>query len=430
MNYESAREYISNISKKGNVLGLESIENLMNRLGNVQEQLKVVHIAGTNGKGSTLAYLQSVLSLAGYKTGRYNSPAVFDILEVFTIDGQNITREDYAKYVTLVAEKCQEMEREGYPHPTYFEMETAMAYTYFYDKKCDVVLIETGMGGDTDATNVVKHTLLSILAPVSMDHMQFLGNTLEEIAAHKAGIIKHRSTVVTGLQEPEVYTVIKKKARDMAADYCEMGTPDNIQIDETNITFDYKNYQALKIRMKGTFQTYNAALCVEAVTILREKGFHISDEELYKGLWNTVWHGRFEKLSDRPLIIFDGGHNPGAAKNLRESIQIYFTNKKIVYIIGVLADKDYNQVLRLTADLAEYIITITPRNNVRALDGRKLLETVKQYNEHASYAASIEEAIKQATDIAGDEGGIMIFGSLSYLSDMKQAVMTELHSAE
>ena len=423
MNYESAREYINNISKKGNVLGLESIKNLMNRLDNVQDQLKVVHIAGTNGKGSTLAYLQSVLSLAGYKTGRYNSPAVFDYLEVFSINGQNMTREDYAKYVTIVAEKCQEMEREGFPHPTYFEMETAVAYKYFYDMNCDVVLMETGMGGDTDATNVTEHTILSLISPISLDHMQFLGNTLEEIAGHKAGIIKHNSVVVTAIQESEVYEVIQKKAQEMNSEYRRMEQPSAIRFFDNRTIFDYKGYKDLQIQMKGNFQVYNASLCIEAVEILRTKGFELSDEMLYQGLQNTVWHGRFEKLCDKPLIIFDGGHNPDAAKNLRESIEIYFTNKKIVYIIGVLADKDYNQVLKLTADLAKYIITITPQNNARALDGRKLLETVKRYNKNAGYASSIEEAVAQAKELAGENGGVMIFGSLSYLSDIQDVIL-------
>ena len=379
MDYQTAREFINNVSKKGSILGLESIKRLMDKLGNVQDELKVVHIAGTNGKGSTLAYMLSVLKVAGYKTGRYNSPAVFDCLEVFSINGENISRDDYAKYMTIIKEKCDEIVNEGFEMPTYFEVETAFAYKYFYDKKCDVVLIETGMGGDYDATNVVNNTILSILSSISMDHMQFLGNTIEEIAYHK-----------------------------------------------NRTLFDYDEMKDLETPLRGTFQVINAGLAISALRILGKTSFNITDNNIRTGIKNTIWHGRFEKLSDAPLIYLDGGHNPGAAEYIRKSIEIYFTNRKIVYIIGVLADKDYDTVLRKTADLASSIITVTPPKNSRALSGDDLRKTALKYNSNVLYEENITDAVKTAVKTAGSDGGIMIFGSLSYLSEIEKTLRGDL----
>lgn len=426
MDYQTAREFINNVSKKGSILGLESIKRLMYKLGNVQDELKVVHIAGTNGKGSTLAYMLSVLKVAGYKTGRYNSPAVFDCLEVFSINGENISRDDYAKYMTIIKEKCDEIVNEGFEMPTYFEVETAFAYKYFYDKKCDVVLIETGMGGDYDATNVVNNTILSILSSISMDHMQFLGNTIEEIAYHKSGIIKNGSRVITAIQDERAMNVIRKTAEEKNAEIYVMKEPYNIRYEENRTLFDYDEMKDLETPLRGTFQVINAGLAISALRILGKTSFNITDNNIRTGIKNTIWHGRFEKLSDAPLIYLDGGHNPGAAEYIRKSIEIYFTNRKIVYIIGVLADKDYDTVLRKTADLASSIITVTPPKNSRALSGDDLRKTALKYNSNVLYEENITDAVKTAVKTAGNDGGIMIFGSLSYLSEIEKTLRGDL----
>lgn len=425
MNYKEAREYMGNAEKRGSILGLATMRNLMKKLGNVQDELKILHIAGTNGKGSTLAFLSEILKQAGYQVGKYTSPAVFDYREIFTINGNFISEEEYAKCVTKIAQAVAKMEASGEPLPTVFEMETALAYLYFYKQNCDIVLMETGMGGDEDATNVCNHTLLSILTPISLDHMAFLGDTISEIATHKAGIIKQNSAVVSAIQESDAKEVIEKTAKGQNAFYIQTGKPENIIYEAAKTMFDYRSsngvwFEDLNITMLGAFQPENACVAVEAALYLNQNGFPVTNEQIRTGLKLARWHGRFEKLGESPAIYFDGGHNPGAAEYIRKSIEIYFTNRKIVYIIGVLADKDYESVLKQTAEYASEIITVTPHNK-RALDGEKLKETALQYHENVLFVPDIGQAVKQALHHAGGDGVILIFGSLSYLNEVKEA---------
>lgn len=431
MTYQEAREFVNQAAKKGSILGLETMKRLMEKLKNPQDQQNVIHIAGTNGKGSTLAYLTSILKKAGYRVGRYNSPAVFDYLEIFTINDVNISEADYAKYMEEIAKACDVLVEEGFDMPTAFEIETALAYLYFYGEKCDVTLIETGMGGDEDATNIVKNTIISIISSISMDHMRFLGNTVLEIASHKAGIIKDNSVVVCAVQSEdhskEIEDVIQGMAMKKHADFIKVNEPENLVFHNEETLFDYclasdeKRYH-LSTGLLGVFQPYNASAAIETAICLRKKGFHIKDEDIVLGILETKWHGRFEKIRNSPLIYFDGGHNPDAAKLLAKSMEIYFTNKKIIYIIGVLADKDYDKILALTAGFADTIITITP-NNIRALDGEALMREAKKYHHHARNVESIDEAIKKAVGMSGKDGVVFIFGSLSYLKEAREACL-------
>lgn len=423
MNYIEATIYMNEARKKGSILGLENMKNLMDKLDNVQDKIKVLHIAGTNGKGSTSAYLSEILMEAGYKVGRYTSPAVFDYLEVFKINNQMMTEEEYGEILQEIKIKIDEMENEGKEIPTAFEIETAMAFLYFYKSNCDFAIIEVGMGGITDATNVLNNPFLSIITSISMDHMEFLGNTLTKIAEKKAGIIKKGCRVVSSAQEEEVLKVIREEAVNKK---CELSIADNVKgvlsRDYTDICYkgtDGKEYY-VTTSMLGSFQIQNVATAIEAAISLRKAGINISDENIRLGIKNTVWHGRFEKISERPDIYFDGGHNPGAAVNIRDTVEIYFTNRKIIYIIGVLADKDYDEVLKITASLASEIITVTPPDNIRALDGKILMETVKKYNENVTYADSLQEAVRQGKQAAGENGVVIIFGSLSYLGRIKR----------
>lgn len=424
MNYGEAREYVTQAGQKGIVLGLENMKKLMKELGNVQDELKVLHIAGTNGKGSTLAYISEILKQAGYKVGKYTSPAVFDYLELFTINDEPISEESYAETISIIAQAVNRLKESGEDSPTAFEIETALAYLYFYREKCDIVLIETGMGGDLDATNVVNNTLISIFTTISLDHMQALGDTIREISMHKAGIIKKNSVVVSAVQEESGEDEIKKAAHKNGALYIQAGIPKNIQYRQEKTIFDYESadnteLKELETSMLGTYQPYNICVAVETVLCLKKKGFHITDETIRNGIKKALWHGRFEKSGGHPLVIFDGGHNPDAALHIRKSIEIYFTNRKIIYIIGVLADKNYDGVLKRTADLADEIITVTP-DNKRALNGEVLKETAKKYNENVSFASTIQLAIDKAIKAAGAEGVVIIFGSLSYLSGIRE----------
>lgn len=426
MNYKEARKYIDEALKKGSILGLDNITHLMNMLGDVQDQLRVIHIAGTNGKGSTAAYLESILSEAGYKVGRYTSPAVFDYLEIFKINSVNINEDEYASIMTKIANAIEQMKERGYESPTAFEIETALAYVYFYQNKCDFAIIETGLGGRYDATNVINNTLVSVITSISMDHMQFLGNTIEEIAGNKAGIIKNHSTVISSQQEEKALNVIKNEAK-LNDSECRVANEASFVVFTPNCTkFKYtstngNSYENIETVMLGTFQPTNVCTAIEAAEFLDHKGYKISKNQMIEGIKKTIWHGRFEKINDQPLMYFDGGHNPGAAENIRRSVEIYFTNKKIVYIIGVLADKDYTQVLELTAPLADIIYTITP-DNKRALNGQELRDTALIYNKNVFYSETIQEAVKSAEESAGEDGVVLIFGSLSYLNDVKKCI--------
>ena len=426
MNYEEAREYINKAALKGSIMGLDNIVNLMSELGNVQDRLNVVHIAGTNGKGSVSAYIYEILLEAGYKVGRYTSPAVFDYLEIFSVNNISISKEEYSRVMTEVRQAADIMKSKDMTEPTAFEIETAAAYKYFYDSKCDVVIIETGMGGTDDATNVVSNPLISVITSISMDHMQYLGDTLEKIAENKAGIIKKNGNVVTAPQKDSVLRVLKNKADMENAHIVTAQSMESTVFTPDKTMCIYKSNSKtiydLETCMLGTFQTFNMAVAVEVAEKLKDKGLFIYKEHIENGIKNAKWHGRFERIARQPEIYFDGGHNPGAADNIRNTLEIYFTNRKIIYIIGVLADKDYDSVLSVTAGLARYIITITPPDNKRALNGKELLKTVYKYNRNAEYADNLENAVVKAKELAGSEGIVIIFGSLSYLGKIKDIV--------
>ncbi|MCR5837943.1 MAG: bifunctional folylpolyglutamate synthase/dihydrofolate synthase [Lachnospiraceae bacterium] len=428
MNCKESLDYISSVSIYGSVLGLDSIKELLKRLDNPQNKLKAVHIAGTNGKGSTIAFIESALKNAGYKVGKYSSPAVYEYFEIITINGDNITGDDYAKCMTLVKACCDAMVKEGLAHPTPFEIETALAFLYFSINKCDMVLVETGMGGETDATNVFDKVLCSIITPISLDHMQFLGDSIEKIAQVKAGIIVKNCPVVVADQTKEAIDVIKKVAADKKSPVIVTDEITNIEEKDGRLHFTYKEYSDLVPFMPGVYQSINAAVAIEVLRILEECGFRVlSEDNIKKALEQASLCGRFEKISDSPVMILDGAHNPGAAAQLQKTVGLYFTNKKLAFIMGVLADKDYDKVARIMAPLADFIVTITP-NNKRALDADSLKETVSKYNANVVSSDSLENAYNILLEKynLGEIDAILAFGSLSYLGELKRLVRREV----
>lgn len=428
MNYEESRKYIQDASSRGSVLGLDNIVNLMNKLGNVQDSLKVVHIAGTNGKGSTSAYITQILIEAGYTVGRYTSPAVFDYMEMFTINNINISEDEYAVNMTIIKKAIDEMEAEHMTLPTSFEIETALAYLYFYRNKCDIAIIETGMGGRLDATNIVKSPLVSVLTSISKDHSRFLGETLEEITFNKAGIIKKNCPVVSAIQCDEAAKVIKEEAIKNNSKLIVCNELQNVRFNNDKTYGRYvgiSNEFNIETSMLGTFQIHNIPTAIETILALKSEGFFIYKENIENGIKNASISGRCERINDTPAIYIDGGHNPGAAFNLKNTLEMYFTNRKLVYIIGVLADKDYDTVLSVTGGLANHIITVTPPDNARSLDGRELLKTVLKYNTSAEYADDLEKAVNRGIECAGDDGVLFVFGSLSYLGRIKEIVRSK-----
>ena len=427
MNYAEARVYLDEISKYGSVLGLENMKELLYRLGNPQDDLSFIHISGTNGKGSVLAYLSTILSNAGYRTGRYISPTLFSYRERIQVDGEKIEKKSLAKHVTAIALAIENMKKEHLGSPTAFEVETALSFLYFKEKQCDIVVLETGLGGALDATNIIKTTVLEVIASIGMDHMEFLGNTLEDIATQKAGIIKPHTTVVSAWQEPEAAKVITKVCEEQG---CVLKTvnPSQITAVTYNIQkqqFSYKDWKQITIPLAGSYQILNAALALEAVEALKNLGFSLTDAQVYEGFAKTVWKGRFTLLATDPAVILDGAHNPSAAKELQRSLNLYFKGKKLYYIFGVFKDKDYEEVIRLTAPLAEHIITIQTPDNPRALPASQLKKAVEKVNPSVEAADSIQEAVKKAKHLADKEDAIIIFGSLSFLGEAEKALKSE-----
>lgn len=454
MNYSEAREYLKNVNKLGSILGLNTIKELLKRLGNPQNELKVVHIAGTNGKGSIMTFVQNILMESGYKVGRYCSPAVFNEREIIRINDEYISEEQSADLLTRIKEKCDSMYSEGLPHPTSFEIETAEALMFFKEQNCDIALIECGMGGETDATNVFEKVLCSVIATISLDHTQFLGSTIEEITKVKSGIIKENCPVVMSKQTVEAESVIKKVCKQNNSKLIIPTEQDseNVEIDglTTKVTYKASNNKEyiLNLQALGTYQIKNAKTAVEVALVLDKaltEKTNICDESdknngtgmknninnsgntieknIKKGIEKTVWPGRMEVISKEPLIIIDGAHNPGAVLELRKTLDLYFTNKRITFIMGVLSDKDFSKEAEIIADRAERIITITP-NNSRGLDGHKLAETLVKYNHNVQVADSLKQAAEESIDTIKENRADMIlaFGSLSYLGELKQVV--------
>lgn len=424
MNYQESREYIGRITREiPSVLGLDHMRELMKRLGNPQDDLKYVHVAGTNGKGSVIAFLYSVLSEAGYHVGRYVSPTLYSYRGRMEVSGSRISREKFSVYITQVADAITAMTNDGYPHPTAFEIETAVAFLFFRDEKCDLVLLEVGMGGNLDATNIIKNTLLSVLVSISMDHMSFLGNTLSQIAEKKAGIIKDNSHVVTAMQKPEAMQVIETACAKHHA-HCTVAGASTVPVIQEScmgqtIRYDGENYE---IPLAGVYQKENAVVALNALKVLNDLGFPTTKDQRKEGFKKTHWNGRFTVICKKPLFVVDGAHNPAAADMLAASIEHYFKGKRLIYIMGVFADKDYRSVIQKTAHFADQILTIQTPDNVRALPAEKLAEAVREYNLNVRAMMSVKDAVKKAFAIAGEQDVIIAFGSLSFIGEMTDVV--------
>lgn len=463
MKYAEALDFMEQIGKYGIVPGLEGIRELCRRLGDPQRELRFVHVAGTNGKGSVCAYMSAVLQCGGYRVGKYTSPAVLDWREEIQVNGSYIAKAAVGRYMEQLKAVCGEMAAEGRPHPTPFEVKTAMAFLYFRDKKCDIVVMETGMGGLLDATNVVEDTCVAVLTSVSMDHMGFLGKTLPEIAAQKAGIIKRGCHVVTAVQEPEVMEVLAGRA---AALGCPLTVADaraaeHVRFGLEKQRFDYGGLKKLEITLAGQCQIENAVTALEGLRALgigalggaepgagalesrepgigaadgrapedeepggriRKREFPVTEERLRQGMAQAIWPGRFALVGRKPCFILDGAHNEDAARKLAQSLELYFSGRRILYIMGMLRDKEYGKVIELTHSLADQIITVTPPGNPRAMPAYELAAAVAQVHEKVTAADSLEEAVEMARLLADKEDVIVAFGSLSYLGRMLEIV--------
>lgn len=391
MTYNEALEYIHGISWTFCKPGLERINALCLALGNPEKDLKFIHVAGTNGKGSFCSMTESVLRKAGYKVGLYTSPFIYRFNERMRVNGEDIPDSTLAEITEYVKPFADAMEDK----PTEFELITAIAFEYFKREGCDVVVLECGMGGRLDSTNVIRNPYLSVITGISLDHTAFLGDTVEKIALEKAGIIKDSAPVLFGGEDEGAKRVIAEVAKNRSSDiyFADYSALKITKSDLDGSVFDYKTLQNVNISLLGLYQPRNAALVLEGIEILKKRGLNIPHEAVRDGLAEAKWRARFEIIGRDPLIIFDGAHNPEGICAAVESIKKYFGNQKLVLVSGVLKDKDYQAIADSMAEVISDAFTITP-DNPRALSAKEFAEVLSGKGIKALPALGIGEALK------------------------------------
>ena len=421
MTKEEMLSFMDETRALGSKLGLSRIKELMSRLSNVQEKIPAIHVAGTNGKGSVCAYLTSILMAAGKKVGLFTSPAIGCENERIRIDNVPITDEEAAEVFSSVKACCDEMVKEGFEHPTEFEAVTAAAFLFFHQKSCDLIVIETGMGGRLDSTNIIQSPLLSVITSISFDHTAFLGKTLSDIASEKAGIIKENCPVLVQKQsKDDVTSVFREAAHFRNAEFHEVSEPTLISRDLSGQCFSVDGL-SLMTSLLGTYQLKNAATAVSAAKLLT-----IPDEAIIQGIADARWEARFELLKRDPLFFSDGGHNAEGAKVLYESLRAYFPGKKVIFITGVLKDKDYERMYEIMLPIAKCFFTITPKNE-RALSSEELaafLNHKKGQEDFAFPCESVEDAVSRAIEKAGHGDIVCSFGSLYFQGEVRRIVLS------
>lgn len=411
MDYKAAIEYINGVSWLGSKPGLERVRLLLAGLGNPEKKLRFVHVAGTNGKGSVCAYLASVLKTAGYKTGLFTSPYIARFNERMQINGKEIGDAELASVVEQIKPVAEAMEE----HPTEFEMMTAAALLWFEQRGCDIVVLEVGLGGRLDATNIIPCPDCAVIANIGLDHTAILGNTLEEIAAEKAGIIKPNGSVVMYQQQGEVMRVVRDICDELGG---ELTVPD---FDDISPEFDSRegqvfsyNGESYAISLLGEHQLYNAVTAIETVEILRKKGWEIPHEALEAGLYSTQWPARFEIVQDEPWFVVDGGHNPQCAMALHDALKRYFPEERRVLLIGMLKDKDCAGVVDILAPLFDAFVTVTP-NSERALSAEELGEMLEKYGKPVSVIGDVSAGVREALNLAEELGAMVCSAGSLYI---------------
>lgn len=420
MDFLEAQNYLEKVqSQKGIVLGLDTMRHLMAKLNNPQDKVKFIQVAGTNGKGSTAAYLTSILSEAGIKVGRYTSPAVFSSTEQYFACGSCISESEYAKGVTAVAEAAASLDGET---PTAFEQETALAFWYFAKKGCELAILEAGLGGDMDATNIVTTTVCSIITSISMDHCRILGNKISEIAAHKAGIIKPGAPVICIEQKEDAMEPIRAAAKAADTPLYEVHRDEVRQIfsDKRESIVFFREFENLHLKMLGSCQPENAALAVQAASVL-SRSYPIEKKHIYDGIEKTRWGGRFELHSGSPDIILDGAHNPDGIRRLRESVNQMFGAVPICYVCGVLADKDYEKEIEILFGRASNVFTVTPPSP-RAMKSTDLKAAIKErFPQLKVISFDSEDGIEKAMEAAVSQNNpVVVCGTLTILARVKE----------
>lgn len=417
---------IHEFNRFGMVLGLDRMEELLRRLGNPQDDLKVIHVAGTNGKGSVSKYLEEGLSACGYKMGLYTSPYIETFNERIRYDGADISDEDLEYYGQKVVSAAEAMVADGLDSPTEFEVVTAIAFLYFADRQADITILEVGLGGIGDSTNVVKSPLASVITSISYDHMAQLGSSLAEIAVNKAGIIKTGCPVIANVPQRDAAKIIARKAYAMGSRLYDISGIRAAVSDETpfsqkvSMELYEKSYSDVEISMVGRHQTENLKTALATLEILRKSGaVKLDREALYEGLKRARQPGRFEVISEDPLVIIDGAHNEAGAQALQETMAQHFAGKKILLVAGILADKEIDSIVKFLTKITDHIIVTEP-DNPRKLAAEKLAEHVADFGVAAEAVSDVEAAVHRAEELADGYDVILFAGSLYLIGDVRR----------
>ncbi|KXB67682.1 protein FolC [Parvimonas sp. KA00067] len=417
MDYETAMIKLRGEVCSGIKLGLQNIKTLMEKLGNPQDKLKIIHIAGTNGKGSCTSFVNSALVSQGYKVGMFTSPSIYNFEERIRINNKNIPEDKLIDLMNEVREVAETME----VFPADFELVTAIAFLYFYREKCDFAIMEVGLGGRLDATNVAQNPLITLITSISLDHQQFLGNTIPEIALEKAGIIKENVPLVLYSQSKEAMDSIigvanSKNSKVILNDLEKIELLENTKNGQI---INYKDFKDLKINLLGSHQINNATISLELLEQLRKMGFEISNESIYNGFSSVTWPCRFELVSKNPDFILDGAHNIDGIEKFISSMNFYYKDNKKIGIFGVLADKDYNEMLAKIVPCFDVFLTVRPDSD-RAMESKELKERIEKLTEKKVYSfENYQDAINKAIEISKEDDVISAFGSLYFVGEVR-----------
>ncbi len=416
---EKNEKYLDKLRLIGSRFGTDCEKELLSLLGNPQDKLRFIHVAGTNGKGSFCSMMSSVLQKQGYKVGLYTSPYIVVFNDRIRVNGLPIAEDDINDLFERVRQKADTMKTP----PSSFDFITAAAFLWFYETKCDVVVLEVGLGGRYDSTNVIKNSLLSVITGIAFDHTEILGDTIEKIAWEKAGIIKENCPALYGGNDEKALNVIKNECEEKHSELT-VKNPDSLKIlsttlDGTEFEFNGKEYF---IRLLGLYQPANAATVLAAIDVLRKHGFEISETAVKDGLSSAVWQARFEKIADEPVMLYDGGHNPQGVRAAVESVRAYFGDKKINLLVGILADKAHGEMAEELAKIADRVICIAPPSP-RALPAEALAEEFCEAGANARAANSIKEGVKIALSY---KKPVLVIGSLYSYNDVSESVRNTL----
>ena len=422
MTIEQAMEFISGVSWLGSRPGLERVQQLLSLLGNPQDTLRYVHVAGTNGKGSTAAMLASVLRAAGYRTGLYISPFIERFNERMQVNGAPITDAELA----AVCDRLRPCVAAMPDPPTEFELVTAAAFLWFADQQCDIVVLEVGLGGRLDATNVIRAPECAVIANIGLDHTAVLGDTVAQIAFEKAGIIKSGTRAVSYQQAPEAATVLRDACRERGVPLTEadFSAIEPLTDSVDGQTFRYRGGAALSLPLLGAHQRKNAAVALEAVCALRNAGWAIPDGAVCEGLRTVSWPARFEILQRAPWFVLDGGHNPQCAETVAANLERYFPQNRKILLVGLLADKDYTAMTDILAPQAAAFVAVTPESE-RALPADALAAHLQRYGKPVTACAAVPDGVETALSMAGADGVVCATGSLYMAGEIRRCFRKE-----